>query len=74
MVTINYEKNGVWDGVLTLEDQGGKAIRSAWQASLDHGTAVIVIKDGKWINADRATVAKILDPTIIGHMTEDRHP
>ena len=70
MIKINYEKGGV----LTLEDQAGEAIHSAWHAGLDHGRAVIVIQGGKWINADQATVAKMLDPAITGAMKEDHHP
>jgi hypothetical protein len=70
MITIQYE-NG---GELSLEDQEGNAIYSAWHASLDHGTAVIVIQGDKWINVDRATVARMLTPATLEGMTEDRHP
>jgi len=69
MITINFETGGF----MQLEDEDGIAISSAWQASLDHGVAVIVIQGDKWINVDQATVAKMLDPDIISGMTEDRH-
>ena len=70
MITITSD-NG---DTLHLGDQEGVAIYSAWQASLDHGTAVIVIQGGNWINVDRATVEKMLTPANLEHMAEDLHP